>query len=196
LKPCQDLSNAGLKKGITKDSRSGMLFQVERILDELKETNSLPDILVMENVPDLVNANFVKDFQRWREKLESLNYSCFCEILNGKDYGIPQNRKRVFMISILGNYNYTFPRKIKLNHNLGDFLVDDSTVDQKYYLSKEMLNGMIHTKFNSYKLENRLQERGGLIDTLTTATGARCPHCIKVETTPKNKKVNGGGITL
>ena len=181
------MSNAGLKKGITEDSRSGMLFQVERILDECKELGCLPDILVMENVPDLVNKKFIKDFQRWRAKLEQIGYSNFDEILNGKCFGIAQNRKREFMVSILGEYNYTMPKPIKLKHCLGDFLEDDNKVDKKYYLSEKMLNGMKHTKFNSYKLENRLQEREKEIDTLTTATGNRCPHLLKVEQDKKTR---------
>lgn len=159
--PCQDLSNAGIKKGITKESRSGMLYQVERILDELKETNSLPDCLILENVPDLINKRFVKDFQRWRDKLESLGYQSYTEVLNGKDFQIPQNRRRVFCVSVLGNYNYTFPKKIKRKVVLNDFLEDDMKVDPKYYISDEMLEGMKKTHFNSYKYENRLQERGG-----------------------------------
>jgi len=185
--PCQDLSNAGLKKGITEDSRSGMLFQVERILDECKELGCLPDILIMENVPDLVNKKFIKDFQRWRAKLEQIGYSNFDEILNGKHFGIAQNRKREFMVSILGEYNYTMPKPIKLKHHLGDFLMDDSKVDKKYYLSEKMLNGMKHTKFNSYKLEHRLQEREREIDTLTTATGSRCPHLLEVQQDKKTR---------
>ena len=87
--PCQDLSSAGLGKGMEKGSgtRSGMLWEVERILDELKE---LPQVLLMENVPEVIGTNNIKHFAKWLEKLESLGYKCYWKILNAKDYGIPQ----------------------------------------------------------------------------------------------------------
>ena len=183
---CQDLSMAGNRKGMSVSqadggTRSGLLWEVERILDECKELNCLPQVLLMENVPQVLDSVNVKDWRKWVHKLETLGYSNFADVLNAKDYGIPQNRRREFMVSILGEYNYTMPKPIKLRHCLGDFLEDDSKVDKKYYLSEKMLNGMKHTKFNSYKLENRLQEREREIDTLTTATGNRCPHLLKVE---------------
>ena len=91
----------------------------------------------MENVPDLINFRNKKDFQQWELKLQSLGYSNYVKILNGVDYGIPQNRRRVFMISILGNYNYKFPNTIKLEKKLKDLLED--TVDKKYYLSDKQI---------------------------------------------------------
>lgn len=140
-----------------------MLWEVERLLNECKKLGNLPKILLLENVPDLVNFKFVKSFQKWRDKLESLGYSSYCEILNAKNYQMPQNRKRVFCISILGECNYSFPKKIHRTYNLGDLLEDKNgkMVDEKYFLSPKMIKGMLATKFNSYKLENRLQERGG-----------------------------------
>lgn len=133
--PCQDLSSAGLGKGMEKGSgtRSGMLWEVERILDECQEK---PQVLLMENVPEVIGANNVKHFAKWLEKLESLGYHCYWQVLNGKDYGIPQNRERCFMVSILGDYFYEFPKKIKLEHKLKDLLEDD--VDEKFYLSDKM----------------------------------------------------------
>ena len=133
--PCQDLSSAGLGKGMEKGSgtRSGLLWEVERILDECQEK---PQVLLMENVPEVIGANNVKHFAKWLEKLESLGYHCYWQVLNGKDYGIPQNRERCFMVSILGDYFYEFPKKIKLEHKLKDLLEDD--VDEKFYLSDKM----------------------------------------------------------
>lgn len=138
--PCQDLSSAGKQAGMEKGSgtRSGMLWEVERILDELnlKGKVNLPQILLMENVPEVIGTNNVKHFAKWLEKLESLGYKCYWQVLNAKDYGVPQNRERCFMVSILGDYYYEFPSKIKLEHKLKDLL--EKNVDKKYYLSNLM----------------------------------------------------------
>ena len=138
--PCQDLSLAGNQKGMQKGSgtRSGLLWEVERILDECTE---LPQVLLMENVPQVIGKKNIKDFQSWRSKLESLGYSNFVQLLNAKDYGIPQNRNRCFMVSILGDYHYTFPVKQKLELRLKDMLEDK--VDEKYYLSDEMIKWFV-----------------------------------------------------
>src|SRR5574344_95567 len=99
--PCQDLSLAGKRLGMgvsQKDggTRSGLLWEVERILDELENK---PQILLMENVPEVIGEKNIEDFHKWENKLEELGYKNYVEILNAKDYGIPQNRKRCFMVS-------------------------------------------------------------------------------------------------
>lgn len=144
--PCQDLSQGGKMQGMSKGSgtRSGLLWEVERILDECTE---LPQVLLMENVPMVIGKRFIKDFQKWRSKLESLNYSNYVQLLNAVNYGIPQNRNRCFMVSILGNYYYKFPKKQKLKLKLKDLLEHD--VDEKYYLSKKAMEG-----FLAYNLRN------------------------------------------
>lgn len=154
--PCQDLSLAGKQKGMSKGlgTRSGLLWEVERLLDECTE---LPQVLLMENVPQVIGKNNIKDFQLWRKKLESLGYSNYVELLNAKNYGIPQNRNRCFMVSILGEYHYTFPKKKKLELKLKDML--ENNVDEKYYISDRQLQGMINTNFHQYSLEHSLLER-------------------------------------
>ena len=134
--PCQDLSKAGLGKGMEKGSgtRSGMLWEVERILDECE---NLPQILLMENVPDVIGSKNIIHFAKWLEKLEKLGYHCYWQVLNAKDFGVPQNRERCFMVSLLGDYYYEFPQPIKLEHRLKDLLEDN--VDEKYYLSDKMV---------------------------------------------------------
>jgi DNA (cytosine-5)-methyltransferase 1 len=134
--PCQDLSLAGKLGGMSRNSgtRSGLLWEVERIL---KESKQLPKILLMENVPDVIGSNFIKDFKEWEEFLRSLGYSNFTEILNAKDYGIPQNRQRAFMVSVLGEYLYDFPQKQPLKLRLKDML--EEKVDEKYYLSHNLV---------------------------------------------------------
>ena len=153
--PCQDLSLAGKRQGMETSqadggTRSGLLWEVERILDELnrerereREHSSLPQLLLMENVPEVCGAGNVKHFNKWLAKLESLGYTNRFEILNAKDYGIPQNRRRCFMVSILGDYAYDFPFKIKLKYRLKDFL--EKQVDEKYYLSEKMINYIVAT---------------------------------------------------
>ena len=112
--PCQDLSLAGKGKGMSDTStRSGMLWEVERILTECYELGTMPQILLMENVPQVHGADNVKDFNKWQLRLEELGYKNYFQDLIATDYGIPQTRNRCFMVSILGDYNYTFPNNGK-----------------------------------------------------------------------------------
>lgn len=140
--PCQDLSLAGLGKGMSDTStRSGMLWEVERILTECKELGELPEILLMENVPMIHSVDNVEDFNKWQLRLEQLGYKNYCQDLIATDYGIPQTRNRTFMVSILGDYNYTFPKPIPLKLKLRDLLEND--VDEKYFLSTKMIKGFL-----------------------------------------------------
>lgn len=142
--PCQDLSLAGKRSGMETSqseggTRSGLLWEVERILLERKRENlDLPGVLLMENVPEVVGTKNDNHFYKWCNQLSKLGYQNYFKILNAKNYGIPQNRKRCFMISILGDYTYDFPKKLALKHKLKDLL--DKNVDEKYYLSKKMIN--------------------------------------------------------
>lgn len=136
--PCQDLSNAGKGRGMEKGSgtRSGLLWEVERLLNECDE---LPQVLLMENVPQVHGKKNIEHFEKWIAFLESKGYSNHWQDLNAKDYGIPQNRNRCFMVSILGDYTYyEFPEAIPLTLKLGDMLEAD--VDEKYYLSDKHLH--------------------------------------------------------
>lgn len=142
---CTDLSKAGKQLGMSRGSgtRSGFLWEVERLL---KEADELPQILLMENVPDVVSDKFIGDFSEWIAFLDSLGYRSKYEILNAKNYGIPQNRKRCFMVSWLGDYYYDFPEPIPLKHRLKDVL--EPTVDEKYYLSDEQVQSIIHSSYH------------------------------------------------
>jgi DNA (cytosine-5)-methyltransferase 1 len=175
--PCQDLSLAGLGKGMSRDSgtRSGMLWEVERILDDCNSLRCLPKVLLMENVPQVIGEKNLSDFISWRGKLESLGYSNYVECLNAKDYGVPQNRQRCFMVSILGDYSYTFPKKKPLEKKLKDIL--ENNVDEKYYLNDNMINYIldrtpIGTKetFANNLIGNDLVRNAG---TITCRAGAR-----------------------
>ena len=175
--PCQDLSKAGKQRGMTKGSgtRSGLLWEVERILNECKEKDSLPQVLLMENVPDVIGSKNYEDFMKWYATLENMGYQSYYKVLNAKDYGIPQNRERCFMVSILGDYNYTFPRPIPLKLRLKDML--EEQVDEKYYLSQDKVNKYVK-KFDQtpYALLGGEQghqsvKKDGISTTLTSSMG-------------------------
>lgn len=135
--PCQDLSLAGKGAGMAKGSgtRSGLLWEFERILTECKNK---PQILVMENVTQVHGLGNVEHFREWQLRLEEFGYQSYWEDMTATDYKIPQTRNRTFMVSILGNYNYRFPVKSKLNLRLKDLL--ENNVDEKYYLSDKMID--------------------------------------------------------
>lgn len=135
--PCQDLSLAGKGKGMAKDSgtRSGLLWEVERLLTECSE---LPQILLMENVTQVHGSKNKEHFDEWIRFLESKGYSNYWKDLNAKNFGIPQNRNRTFMVSVLGDYTYKFPQEFPLVLRLKDMLED--WVDEKFYLSGKMIN--------------------------------------------------------
>ena len=109
-------------------------LEVERILTECKEK---PQILLMENVPQVHGEGNKEDFNKWQLRLEELGYSNYWQDLIATDYGIPQTRNRTFMVSLLGDYNYTFPKPIPLELKLKDMLEDN--VDEKYFLSDKMI---------------------------------------------------------
>lgn len=138
--PCQDLSVAGERKGMTKGdgTRSGLLWEVERILDECEE---LPQILVMENVPMVHGVDNIEDFNKWQLFLMKKGYRNFWQDLNAKDYGIPQSRNRCFMVSFLDRDYYNFPKPFKLEKCVKDFL--EEKVDEKYYVNTQKVQQLI-----------------------------------------------------
>lgn len=136
--PCQDISLAGDMKGIVKgETRSGLLHEVERLLEVAQEENTLPEFLIMENVKNLVSKKFIGDFQRWIERLSEFGYTTFWKVLVASDYGIPQRRERVFAVSVRKDRGgYEFPTPIPLEKKFRDFLQDE--VEEKYFLRKEI----------------------------------------------------------
>ncbi|MBQ8637126.1 MAG: DNA (cytosine-5-)-methyltransferase [Clostridia bacterium] len=134
--PCQDLSVAGKGAGMAEGSgtRSSLLWEVKRILAECLE---LPQLLLMENVPQVHGKKYISAFDEWIEFLTSLGYSNFWQDLNAKNFGMPQNRNRCFMVSILGDYSFNFPQGIPLNLHFADMLEED--VDEKFYLSQDYI---------------------------------------------------------
>lgn len=135
--PCQDLSGAGLRQGMEKGAgtRSGLLWEVERLLNEWNGIGRVPDILLMENVPEVVGQKNRKAWEQWIAALDQLGYKSYWQILNATDFGIPQNRRRCFMVSVQGDYYFDFPKTYKNKLRLKDVL--EREVDEKYYLSDE-----------------------------------------------------------
>lgn len=150
--PCQDLSKAGQQKGLSEDTRSGLIYEVLRILQELKEINNLPKVPIMENVVDLIQVKFIDAWNKIAYEIERLGYTNYTQTLNAKNYGIAQNRDRVFMVSILGEYNYNFPKEFELEHRLKDYLEEE--VDESYYLSDDLLK---HIEETDSKTTNFIQ---------------------------------------
>ena len=130
--PCQDLSVAGKQKGLGEGTRSGLLYECEKVIEHCK-----PKYLLLENVKNLVGKKFKADFDKWLEYLEGLGYTNYWKVLNAKNYGVPQNRERVFVVSILGEHEpFEWPTPIPLDKCIADIL--EEQVDDKYYLSEEI----------------------------------------------------------
>ena len=181
--PCQDLSLAGKGKGMSDTStRSGMLWEVERILAECKELGTLPQVLLMENVPQVHGEGNVEDFNKWQLRLEELGYKNYWEDLIATDYGIPQTRNRCFMVSILGDYSYSFPAKQPLKLKLKDML--ENNVDEKYYLSDKQINDIQNWQAYEKPLENMEKtDKNNISPTLTTRSGAYAAGMVLVKDT-------------
>lgn len=141
--PCQSISQAGLQHGFTEGSgtRSSIIWNVR---DAVKVKR--PKFLCLENVKAMVTEKFVGMFNLWQLELERLGYANFAQVLNAKDYGVPQNRERIFLVSIrmdgleglAGGVRYYFPKPFPLERRLKDVLEDN--VDERYYLSDKMLD--------------------------------------------------------
>lgn len=170
--PCTDISNAGQQKGLEKGSgtRSSILWYTEEAIRILR-----PKYLLMENVSALVSKKFLPFFKEWQDVVASYGYTNFTQVLNAKDYGIPQNRERVFMLSILGNEQYHFPEAFTLQLRLKDLL--ESNVDEKYYLSDKMIKcfenrtQIAKEKGNGFRFNPT--DGGGYAKAITTCAGNR-----------------------
>lgn len=138
--PCTDISNAGVQKGLGEGSgtRSSLLWECKKAIEAKR-----PKYLLMENVKALVSEKFKPYYRKWEQYLAGLGYDNFCKVLNAKDYGVPQNRERIFIVSILGEHNnsFKFPDPIPLEKRLKDVLEDK--VAEKYYLSDKAVEGFL-----------------------------------------------------
>lgn len=135
-----------MKKG--SGTRSSLLFEVERLLNETPE---LPDVLLMENVDQVASQKNINDFLEWIKFLASKGYSSKYQILNAKDFGVPQNRNRCFMVSILGDYDFEFPEPIPLEKVINDVLEEE--VPEKFFIRNEKAQLLIDQLIRDGKIE-------------------------------------------
>ena len=174
--PCQDISVAGKGAGIKEGTRSGLLFEVERLLRVASEKGTLPKYLLLENVKNLVSKKFKVDFDKWLDFLAELGYTNYWKVLNAKDYGIPQNRERVFCVSIRGEHKpFVFPKPKELTIRLRDMI--DETVDERFYLKESTIRSILRSTFNSRR--DSIRPGDGLANTLL-ARDWRGPQCVQV----------------
>lgn len=136
--PCTDISNAGAQAGFDEGSgtRSSLLWECRKAIETKR-----PKYLLMENVKAITSKKFLPGLLKWQEFLTEQGYTNFIKVLNAKDYGIPQNRERCFLVSILGDAWYEFPEPRPLELRLKDLL--EPEVDEKYYLNQERVDNFI-----------------------------------------------------
>lgn len=174
--PCTDISIAGKMLGGDKNSgtRSSLLWEVEKFIRIVR-----PKYLLMENVKNLVGKKFFHTFKEWLLVLEKYGYNNYWQVLNAKDYGIPQNRSRVFCVSIRKDLRqgYEFPKKEPLKIYLSDLL--EKEVDEKYYLSDKMLKCFLKDTGDSFNRKDRFLsslksvQKNNVALTITTRAGSR-----------------------
>ena len=140
--PCTDISNAGVQKGLEEGSgtRSSLLWECRKAIEAKK-----PKYLLMENVKALVSKKFLPFYQKWEQYLAEMGYDNYGKVINATECGVPQNRERIFMVSILRDEDdhstYKFPDPIPLTKKLKDVL--EPTVDDKYVLSDKSIEGFL-----------------------------------------------------
>lgn len=153
--PCQDISLAGKQKGLFNadgsQTRSGLFFEALRIIEETQ-----PRVAIAENVKNLTSKKFAVQFKIVLDSLKAAGYNNYFQVLNAKNYGIPQNRERVFIVSIrkdIDNGTFKFPEGFPLELRLKDMLEDE--VEEKFYLSERLVNS-----FNAHKERNKANGNG------------------------------------
>ncbi|MGL4951586.1 MAG: DNA (cytosine-5-)-methyltransferase [Mycoplasma sp.] len=193
--PCQDLSVAGsfwgFNQGMKKDSetRSSLLWEIGRLVDELKDINHQPKFLLLENVPNMISARHIDDYIIWKKHLYDLGYKTKTYVLNSFDYGIPQIRKRVYAVSVLDLNNEieidekyeiidkTYPRKEGLikpdeikTKSLKDIIKNDYSIEKYYIEAVEARPRRTPSRKKMFELNYQLNkfDRYSYIRTLTT----------------------------
>ena len=176
--PCQDISLAGKQKGLFNEdgtqTRSGLFFEALRIIEE-----SQPRVAIAENVKNLTGKKFNAQFQIVLASLEAAGYNNYWQVLNAKDYGIPQNRERVFIVSIrkdIDTGNFKFPEPFPLELRLKDMLED--VVDEKFYLNDTKDYFIKHSfdmeaKGNGFRFDPHVRDNANIAKTVTTRAGGR-----------------------
>ncbi len=191
--PCTDISTAGQQKGLAEGSgtRSSLLWECRKAIEAKR-----PKYLLMENVKNLVSKKFTPYLKEWLRFLEGQGYSNYTKVLNAKDFGVPQNRERVFMVSILGEASFHFPKPFTLEKRLKDVLEKD--VDESFYLSEKIVKTFIarneknKAKGNGFKFEPTMGDV--IASSILTNAGSRdCDNYVYVvgNTNPSGHGMNG-----
>ena len=176
--PCQDISIAGAQAGLNENSetRSSLLWECEKIIKVKK-----PKYLLMENVKNLIGKTHLKNFEKWLQRLESYGYKNYWKVLNGNKFGVPQNRERVFCVSILGDEAFTFEEGNLTKLTIRDILEDE--VPQSMFMDKPYIprkkpsssdSNLIHVgdlDFKATESVRRVYSIDGICPTLTTMQG-------------------------
>lgn len=134
---CQSVSQAGRNKGMAEgtDAASALIWHTKRAIESLK-----PKVCILENVKGMTMGNNLKEFHKWQRVMEDYGYTNFCSILDSQDYGVPQHRERLFMVSILDcDKKFHFPKPFKLEKRIKDILEPYGSIDESYYFSAEKL---------------------------------------------------------
>ena len=184
--PCVDISLAGLGKGLDKEAgtRSGLLWEVERLLIKAKENGILPKYLLLENVKNLLGRKHKANYDKWVAFLSELGYTTYTKVLNAKNYGVPQNRERVFGVSILGDHTpYIFPEPQPLTKRLKDILEDE--VDEKFYLAEKTIKSILSSTYNSRR-KDTIHKQTDICKSLR-ARDSNEPKCVVVGTIDEGK---------
>lgn len=149
--PCQDISTAGKQRGFEQgsDTRSGLLWECEKAIAAKR-----PKYLLMENVKALMSKKFRQPFSQWVALLEGLGYANHYRILNATDFGVPQNRERVFMASFRSDVAIPFvwPEPIPLTKTLDDVLEEE--VEERYYLQNDRIEGLLTSTIEEMRKKN------------------------------------------
>ena len=156
--PCQSISVAGKLAGIAKDSgtRSSLVWQTIRLLENARDDNTLPQYMMLENVKNLVGKRFINDFETFNELVESFGYNVYYRVINAKNTGIPQNRERVFVVYIrkdIDTGNITWPIPFDNGLRLKDVL--DDKVDESYYINTEKAKELIRKLIDDGTLSDK-----------------------------------------
>jgi DNA (cytosine-5)-methyltransferase 1 len=169
-----------------KSTRSGLLGQVQRLLTASYEEGTLPKYLLLENVKNLVGSKFKPQFDAWVNWLDLIGYNTYYKVLNAKHYSIPQNRERIFAISIrkdMDTNGFTFPEQIPLTTRLKDML--EQNVDEKYYLPDDRIEKIFNSTFMQEKKRIQVTD---VCDTLL-ARDWKDPKCVPIEEEAEVKQI-------
>lgn len=190
--PCQDISVAGKQAGINENTRSGLLYEVERLLYKSIMYGEQPKYLMLENVKNLVGKRFKPQFDEWLKRLDELGYNTYWKVLNAKNYGIPQNRERVFAISIRKDIDtgYEFPIGFDNGKRLKDIL--ETKVDESFYISNEKADKLIFNEKS--ERESVVKQVGNIVHTGNFENPQRGRIYSKDGCSPALNCCGGGGL--